>query len=53
MTALEPGETGWVRGEDGELVWVHVNPDGSHTPGTPPPLNPPEPGRPIFGEGQP
>lgn len=47
---LQPGEEGWVRGDDGELIWVRVGVDGSWTPATPPPLTLPEPGRPIFPE---
>jgi hypothetical protein len=45
---LQPGESGWIRHDDGEFVWVYVNEDGSYTYGTPPPLNPPEAGKPIF-----
>jgi hypothetical protein len=49
VNGLEPGEAGWDRDEEGRLVWVRVNPDGSRTVGTPPPLTPPEEGKPIFG----
>lgn len=50
---LQPGEEGWVRNQTGELVWVLVNKDGSHTPVTPPPLNPPQEGQPIAGDPNP
>lgn len=46
---LSPGEEGWVRWDDGQLVWVRVGLDGSWTIRTPPPLNPPEAGKPLFG----
>lgn len=46
---LDIGEEGWARGDDGELIWVRIEPDGSYTRRTPPPLNPPEPGKPLFG----
>lgn len=39
---LQPGEEGWIRWDDGRLVWVRVDPDGSWTMLVPPVINPPE-----------
>lgn len=46
---LQPGEEGWIRWDDGRLVWVRVDPDGSWTMLVPPVINPPEAGKPLFG----